>query len=821
MPSGNYKRTRTTANKVYDSGPYEATVVNHLDRRYMGGLEVELIKYTGSGNTPESAGQLVHVRYLSPFYGVTPGAGLTANDGYQNTQKSYGMWMVPPDIGTRVLVIFAEGNLNLGYWIGCIPDDYMNFMIPDGRPSTEFTTALTPESIKGAKLPVGEYNKAFEDGSAIDPTLFKKPYNKDFTEVLETQGLLFDENRGTTTTSARRETPSNVFGISTPGPLDRRDGSPKVTVGPLEDKVDIPYNRLGGTGFVMDDGDANFIRKTHPEDGPPIYVNKMDRESGGKQSIPQNELTRLRTRTGHQILMHNSEDLIYIGNARGTTWIEMTSDGKIDIHAQDSVSIMTDNDLNITAERDINMEAGRNINMKATARYSKGSEIDAKGLESGRIQFEAQHNHNLIVGKDSKVTVVGNLHTGVGQNQFISTGKFLHVNSGQDNRLTAGGYTHINSGKEHRETAQLIHMNGPAAAKAPQAETVIPLETMQLPYIFTGSITPVIYDSIVPRAPQHEPWPHHENLDPASFKKPETDRESPGSLATADRVLTPDTFAKNKGGRKRSAVVAGSGGNISTGFEPTTGGASSGVGTIPADDYSSNFQFSDELGSLSAKYESRGNPTAIGFDTTGGWSYGTYQLASKVGAMNEYLGFLNRKHSNVYNSLQTAGGNSSAKLGTDAFKQTWESVMSEKGAAETQHEYAVTKYFVPAADKVTRSTGVDVRVKSKTLQDVLWSTAIQHGAGGCNRIFQRAIKNCGNSMPSDDALIVAVYNERARDNGNAYFGRSNTNIRASVVKRFNNEKLDALKSLELEIKNQSLPTQSGQLGEVTLPVGPQ
>ena len=199
--SGNYKRSKVTANKVYDVGPYEAIVVNHLDRRFMGGLEVELVKYTGSGNTPESAGQLVQVRYLSPFYGVTPGAGLTANDGYQHTQKSYGMWMVPPDIGTRVLVIFVEGNLNLGYWIGCVPDDYMNFMVPDGRASTEITTALTPDSIKGSKLPVGEYNKAFEDGSKIDPTLFSKPYNKDFTEVLETQGLLFDESRGTTTSS--------------------------------------------------------------------------------------------------------------------------------------------------------------------------------------------------------------------------------------------------------------------------------------------------------------------------------------------------------------------------------------------------------------------------------------------------------------------------------------------------------------------------------------------------------------------------------------------------------------------------------------------
>ena len=133
MATGKYTRTKVTSSRVKDVGPYEAIVVNHLDRRYMGGLEVELVKYTGSGNTPESAGQLVHVRYLSPFYGITPDAGLTPNDGYQNTQKSYGMWMVPPDIGTRVLVIFAEGNLNLGYWIGCIPVSYTHLTLQTNR----------------------------------------------------------------------------------------------------------------------------------------------------------------------------------------------------------------------------------------------------------------------------------------------------------------------------------------------------------------------------------------------------------------------------------------------------------------------------------------------------------------------------------------------------------------------------------------------------------------------------------------------------------------------------------------------------------------
>ena len=160
-------RTGVRDEEIYNSGPYEAIIVDHLDPMYMGTLRVELIHYSGAMNTPLRTGQLVTVRYLSPFYGVTPSSGLQPNDGYQYTQKSYGMWAIPPDVGTRVLVIFVEGNTAYGYWIGCIQDQAMNFMIPDGRASTEFTTNVTPGNLQGSKLPVGEYNKKIETGGEM------------------------------------------------------------------------------------------------------------------------------------------------------------------------------------------------------------------------------------------------------------------------------------------------------------------------------------------------------------------------------------------------------------------------------------------------------------------------------------------------------------------------------------------------------------------------------------------------------------------------------------------------------------------------------
>jgi hypothetical protein len=150
-------------------------------------------------------------------------------------------------------------------------------------------------------------------------------------------------------------------GPSAPGPIDKAGKQGKV--GKFEHKHSAFISRLGGSSFVMDDGDDKWERETAPSDGPPVYKSVEAGETGLRDR-PHNELIRLRTRTGHQILLHNSEDLIYIGNSRGTAWIELTSDGKIDIFAEDSISIRTKQDFNFYADRDINMEAGRNFNTK-------------------------------------------------------------------------------------------------------------------------------------------------------------------------------------------------------------------------------------------------------------------------------------------------------------------------------------------------------------------------------------------------------------------------------------------------------------------------
>jgi hypothetical protein len=541
-------------------GPFLAKVVSNIDPTYMGTLEVELLRPVGASG---GEGQLHQVAYMSPFYGSTNSRYLGEDpDDYNNTQKSYGMWMMPPDVGVTVVVIFIDGDPKRGFWMGCIPDENMNFMVPGIAATQRVVEDVDPDKQdRYGRVPVAEYNKIGpSNNSPNDPTQNLKPQHP-LAKILSDQGLLFDDTRGITTSSSRREAPSMVFGISTPGPLDKQDGAKTGPVGKKEHEIpNAPVSRLGGTTFVMDDGDDKFLRKTKPTDGPPEYASVENGETDGDPTLLHNELFRIRTRTGHQILFHNTEDLIYITNARGTSWIELTSDGKIDIYAKDSISVHTENDLNFYADRDINMEAGRNINIKATDKDKVG---DTK--LSGRIQIEAVGDFIKIVNGNVFTKVDGtqddtikkslkqsfndtwNVTTGKQTSMTIGAGFDLKTTGG--NKLTSGGNMDIKAANTTVSGGN-INFNGPTAASAGSAAPATPpksLETIDNPTEVDGTTI----TSIMARIPTTEPYPHHENLDGTMFKPDATDREA----ATAIEVppawqvysTSTDTFKKNQG----------------------------------------------------------------------------------------------------------------------------------------------------------------------------------------------------------------------------------------------------------------------------------
>jgi len=538
MGSENNFNYSSTGSPDARPGPFLATVIGHQDPTYMGTIEVELLRPTGNTSDETSIHQ---VKYMSPFYGVTSASHLGENNDFGSTQKSYGWWAVPPDVGTTVVVIFIDGDARRGYWIGCVQDEGMNFMVP-GLAATQKVVEDVEADNAGSygRVPVAEYNKKVNDLKDPDVTQLLKPKHP-LADVLDSQGLLFDDIRGITTSSARREVPSMVFGISTPGPVDKRDGAPRGRIGKKEWKIDNAFvGRLGGSTWVMDDGDARFLRKKTASEGPPEYASLEDGETDGDVEIPHNELIRLRTRTGHQILLHNSEDLIYITNARGTAWIEFTSDGKIDIFAQDSISIKTDKDLNLYSGRDINIEAKRNFNVKVHEEMHTHVvkdhilivdenqkihvKMDVDKTYDQKYTHHVKQDVNMLFDSAYQHKVVGNFDFNIGGHNFQTSGGNMEI---------AAANTTISGGN--------INLNGPAATTASEASEAVLPQRLKLHKL---SIETGEYDeeklppTIMRRVVTTEPYVYHENVDPVKVKSAETDRDIDGRYEDTDEEQT-------------------------------------------------------------------------------------------------------------------------------------------------------------------------------------------------------------------------------------------------------------------------------------------
>lgn len=156
--------------------------------------------------------------------------------------------------------------------------------------------------------------------------------------------------------------------------------------------------------------------------------------------------------------------------------------------------------------------------------------------------------------------------------------------------------------------------------------------------------------------------------------------------------------------------------------------------------------------------------------------------------MNSFINYLKSADPQTYKYL------SEFKPGSAQFDGVWKSIASSSGQKfdALQHNFIKQSHFDPAASKIKSATGFDVTKYSPAVQNVLWSTAVQHGSAGAANVFKGAGIRQG---MSEAEIIQRVYNERAANNGMKYFSRSSASIRQSVVNRFRSEMQDALKML--------------------------
>jgi hypothetical protein len=188
------------------------------------------------------------------------------------------------------------------------------------------------------------------------------------------------------------------------------------------------------------------------------------------------------------------------------------------------------------------------------------------------------------------------------------------------------------------------------------------------------------------------------------------------------------------------------------------------------------------LGGMAARFESgAAGSSAVGWDSTGGTSYGKYQIATKTGTMDKFLEHLKETNPEAYKRLIAAGPADSGKNG--AFAQEWKKLAGEGKLQDAEHGFIKKTHYDVGAAGVKDTTLKDMLASSKALQEVMWSTSVQHGGGGASQIFNKVFK----PGMSEEELIKAVYAERA-----TRFKSSTAQVRESVQGRFSQEQQLAL-----------------------------
>jgi len=389
----NSKIASSTTQNLMDSVTI-GIVVDTNDPQQMGRVRAICARWGDSFDTPVE--DVPWTLYSSPFGGQTQvgsrGPGIEESRG----GVAYGMWAVPK-VGAQVLIMCIDSDPNQRVYIGSIYDQFTPHTLPHGRfmyddhpsldntitPSGPYTSAEKPiEPLSSnAKQAFGnkskpnfewqtraaDYTASAVDVAVLNSTASSVPDDKDVSSDGWTSRQGYQTNRQTPnlkTTLTERCLDSMVYSLTSPG-----------------------FHSLS-----MDD--------------------RME-----------NCRIRFRTTSGHQIIMDDTNERIYIATAKGENWIEMDQNGNIDIFTTNKVNVRAKQGINLTSDEDIRLHAKKQIHMYA------------------------------------------------GDNIHIQTQKQLHVKTGDTLHLTSGAQMNFLAGGDLVQTASPnIHFNGPPATPATKAK---------------------------------------------------------------------------------------------------------------------------------------------------------------------------------------------------------------------------------------------------------------------------------------------------------------------------------------------------------------
>jgi LysM repeat protein len=214
----------------------------------------------------------------------------------------------------------------------------------------------------------------------------------------------------------------------------------------------------------------------------------------------------------------------------------------------------------------------------------------------------------------------------------------------------------------------------------------------------------------------------------------------------------------------------------------------------------------ENFGFLSRRFEANEIGTiSPGKGDAGGASYGLHQFSSKTGGVQGFVGYLENK----YDEKSPLRALTQHKDWTDyngKFADTWRALAKSHPEELTRAsmEYAIPEYYHRPLNALRRKNPqLAQRIdESVALQELFYSSAIQHGAGGVQTVFNNALMKCKDKTCPFE-LTDKVFDERAIKMRNAEKASKETknsviNIRYPKERQLVKDELNKEKKLAQE-----------------------
>ena len=287
---------------VKTHGVYIGKIKSNVDPDGLGRLQVWIPQLSAANETDPSS--WLTVRYCPPFAGATDTKKESqAKDAtkYAQTNQSYGMWMVPPDLNVNVICSFINGEVHQGIWWACLPHDGHTHAIP---------AVASGSAHDGKVTPVAERNRF----NTTDPQPDHRPEHPQ-GDSISRQGLEKDLRRGHINAGPFRNAAKHTghgYGVLTPGQHQ----------------------------FVMDDGESGHSGQIRL------------RTNSGNTFIMDND-------GGFIYMINASGNAWFQLDAAGN--VDLYAAGDFSVNAEGSINLRAGNNINMEAGNNINARAGANL----------------------------------------------------------------------------------------------------------------------------------------------------------------------------------------------------------------------------------------------------------------------------------------------------------------------------------------------------------------------------------------------------------------------------------------------------------------------------